>query len=172
MKTHMVNHVENQHHNIFLHSTKSVKTQLQALCKRVEHDMRAHVLNIYNLIARDYLAVLVGVESNVQVPGVPNPELLLRAEMLPILRDAGRQFIISSDGDDDPSQDRDDDPFQNDPFDHDDDPFKDESVFGGQSPRTGDDDDFDGLAATQLQEESEASACGRDGVKVKSELAV
>lgn len=154
MKTHMTNHVETQRHGMFVRSTESVKTELQALCGRVEHEMRAQVLDIYKLLARDYLAVLVGVESsNGQAPGLRSPERLLRAEMLPILHDAARWFIDASGGDDN-------------------DPFKDESPGQGPSPCAGDDEDFDNLAARQLHEESEAGARGRDGVGIKSEPAV
>lgn len=153
MKTHMVNHVETQRHGMFVRSTESVKMELQALCERVEQEMRAQILDIYNLLARDYLAVLVGVESsNVQAPGLHSPESLLRAEMLPILHNAARWFIDASGGDDN-------------------DPFTDESPSKGPSPCAGDDDDLDNLAATQLHEESDARARGRDGVGIKSEPA-
>lgn len=201
MKTHMINHVETQRHGMFVRSTESVKTELQALCERVEQAMRAQVLDIYNLLARDYLAVLVGVEPGNarQAPGLPSPERLLRAEMLPVLRDAARCFIDASGGD------------ENDPFEdespvstpslcagHDDkvdldkiaawagdsfhavdgddkDPFEDESPGQGPNPCAGDDDDddLDNLAATQLlHEESEAGARGRDSVGIKSEPAM
>lgn len=152
MKTHMINHVEAQRHGMFVRSTESVKSELQALCERVEQEMRAQVLDIYNLLARDYLAVLVGVESsNVQALGLRSPERLLRAEMLPVLHDAARFFIIdASDGDDN-------------------DPFKDESPGQGPSPSAGDDEDLDTLAAAQLHEESEAEARGRDGIGIKTE---
>lgn len=156
MKTHIINHVETQRHGMFVRSTESVKTKLQALCKRVEQEMRTQVLGIYNLVARDYLAALVGVESNnVQAPGMRSPERLLRAEMLPILHDAARRFIDASGGDDNG-------------------PFKDESPGQGSSPCAGDDDDddLDNLAATQVHEKSEAGARDRDGVGIKSEPAV
>lgn len=159
MKTHMIDHVQTQGQGMFVRSTESVKTELQALCERVEQEMRAQVLDIYNLLARDYLAVLVGVEAgNVQALGLRSPERVLRGEMLPILQDAARWFMDPSGGDDN-------------------DPVKDESPGQGPSPCGGDDDDddndLDNLAATQLHEESEeAGARGRDGVGIKSEPAV
>lgn len=148
----MVDHVETQRHGMFVRSTESVKLELQALCERVEQDMRAQVLDIYNLLARDYLTVLVGVESNVRVPGLPSPERLLRAEMLPILHDAARWFIDAAGSDDD-------------------DPFKEDFHVEGPRPEAGDDDDddFDNLAAAQLREESDARARSLDGVGIKSE---
>lgn len=152
MKTRMVNHVEDQRHGMFVRSTESVKSEIQALCERVEQDMRAQVLDIYNLLARDYLAVLVGVDSNVRVSGLPGPESLLRAEMLPILRDAARWFVDAAGSDED-------------------DPFKEEALVEGPSPGPGDDDDFDNLAAAQLREESDARARSQDGVGIKSEPA-
>lgn len=155
MKTQMVNHVEDQRHGMFVRSTNSVKSELQALCERVEQEMRAQVLDIYNLLARDYLAVLVGVDSHIRVPGLPGPESLLRAEMLPILRDADRWFVDAAGSGDD------------------DDPFKDEFPVEGPSPcpSASGDDDFDDLAAAQLHEESDARARSQDGVGIKSELA-
>lgn len=155
MKTQMVNHVETHRDGMFVRSTNSVKSELQALCERVEQEMRAQVLDIYNLLARDYLAVLVGVDSNVQVSGLPGPESLLRAEMLPILRDAARWFVDPAGGGDD------------------DDPFKEESPAEGPSPCAGDDDDDDSddLAAAQLREESDARARSQGGVGIKCEPA-
>ncbi|KAF6824031.1 tat pathway signal sequence [Colletotrichum musicola] len=92
MKRHMVEHVENSRHNMFRHSTDSVKEQLQALCKRVEDEMASQVQGIYNLLARDYLAVLVGVDAKMQPAGLPRAERILRGEMLPLLQDARRWF--------------------------------------------------------------------------------
>lgn len=153
MKAHMVNHVETQREGMFVRSTESVKTELQALCERVQQEMRAQVLDIYNLLARDYLAVLVGVQSNVRVPGLSGPEGLLRAEMLPILHDTARWFADAGGS-------------------RDDDPFKDKVSVEGPSPCPGDDDDdFDDLAAAQLREESDARARSQDGVGIKSEPA-
>ncbi|KZL84766.1 tat pathway signal sequence [Colletotrichum incanum] len=100
MKNHMVNHVESSRHTMFRHSTDSVKEQLQTLCKRVEDEMAQQVQDIYNLLARDYLAVIVGIDNNVKHTGLPRAERLLRAEMCPILEKTGQWFARSecSDG--------------------------------------------------------------------------
>lgn len=95
MKSHMINHVENARHTMFRRSTDSVKEQLKALCKRVENDMAVQVQEIYNLLARDYLSVLVGVDSSIQPAGLPRAERLLRAEMYPILQGTSRWFAKS-----------------------------------------------------------------------------
>lgn len=184
MKSRMVGHVEAQRHGMFSRATESVRADLEALCERVEQGVRAQVLDVYGLLAREYLAVLVGgggaAESSsaasgaVRVPGhngvLAGPERLLRAEMLPILRDAARWFANVPAGGGDASDDR---PFRDEP----------ETVRArGQSPCAGDDDDdddndddeedIDRLAATQLHEESEAGGFGRDSVVgIKSESA-
>ncbi|GKT85786.1 tat pathway signal sequence [Colletotrichum tofieldiae] len=117
MKSHMVNHVESSRHTMFRHSTNSVKEQLQALCKRVEDEMAQQVQDIYNLLARDYLAVIVGTDNNVKHAGLPRAERLLRAEMCPILEKAG-QLFARSDSNDGPgtvgASNDSDDPFAND----------------------------------------------------------
>ncbi|KAF5503099.1 Nuclear GTPase SLIP-GC [Colletotrichum fructicola] len=95
MKSHMINHVENARHTMFRRSTDSVKEQLKALCKRVENDMAVQVQEIYNLLARDYLSVLVGVDSSIQPAGLPRAERLLPAEMYPILQGTSRWFAKS-----------------------------------------------------------------------------
>ncbi|KAK1593767.1 Dynamin family-domain-containing protein [Colletotrichum navitas] len=95
MKSHMVNHVENARHTMFRHSTDSVKEQLRALCRRVEDEITQQVQDIYNLLARDYLAVIVGVDNNAQHSSLPRSERLLRAEMRPILETAGQWFARS-----------------------------------------------------------------------------
>ncbi|KAK2040434.1 hypothetical protein LZ31DRAFT_634095 [Colletotrichum somersetense] len=96
MKSHMVNHVENSRHTMFRHSTDSVKEQLQELCSRVEHEIAQQVQDIYNLLARDYLAVIVGVDNNAKHTSLPRSERLLRAEMRPILETTGQWFARSN----------------------------------------------------------------------------
>lgn len=152
MKTHMIDHIETERHTMFRRSTESVKTELQALCERVEGDMMVHVREIHDFLARDYLAVLVGVESDPQVPGLPSSDRVLRTEMQPILHDAAQWFIVSTSDDNNL--------------------FKDESLVEGPSSRAADDDDIENLAATQLHEESEVGARGRDDVETKSEPAI
>ncbi|KAI8234419.1 Nuclear GTPase SLIP-GC [Colletotrichum sp. SAR 10_96] len=129
MKSHMINHVENARHTMFRRSTDSVKEQLKALCKRVENDMAVQVQEIYNLLARDYLSVLVGVDSSIQPAGLPRAERLLRADMYPILQGTSRWFAKS------PAAEV-------------------SSVFEDVDPFADDDD----LAASQLQDEFQAGA--------------
>ncbi|WYZ44801.1 hypothetical protein EsH8_VIII_000117 [Colletotrichum jinshuiense] len=100
MKNHMVDHVENTRHTMFRHSTDSVKEQLKELCKRVGEEMAVQVQDIYNLLARDYLAVLVGVDNTNKLSSLPRSERLLRAEMYPILQKTTEWFAKPS------SQDR------------------------------------------------------------------
>ncbi|KAF4911607.1 Nuclear GTPase SLIP-GC [Colletotrichum viniferum] len=129
MKSHMINHVENARHTMFRRSTDSVKEQLKALCKRVENDMAVQVQEIYNLLARDYLSVLVGVDSSIQPAGLPRAERLLRAEMYPILQGTSRWFAKS--------------------------PAAEVSSLSEDVDPFADDDD---LAASQLQDEFQADA--------------
>ncbi|TQN64072.1 Nuclear GTPase SLIP-GC [Colletotrichum shisoi] len=116
MKSHMVNHVENSRHSMFRHSTDSVKEQLQTLSSRIEDVMAAQVQDIYNLLARDYLAVIAGIDSVVKPHGVPRAERLLRAEMYVLLEKTDKWFTrpdstygseaaVASDEDSDPFAD-------------------------------------------------------------------
>ncbi|KAK2001920.1 hypothetical protein LX36DRAFT_652804 [Colletotrichum falcatum] len=114
MKSHMVNHVESSRHDMFRHSTGSVKEQLRALCRRVEDEMAQQVQEIYNLLARDYLAVLVGVDDNPKHSSLPRAERLLRAEMRPVLETTGQWFASSRSKDGSEVVDAPDD--QHDPF--------------------------------------------------------
>lgn len=113
MKSHMVDHVENSRHSMFRHSTDSVKEQLQTLSSRIEDVMAAQVQDIYNLLARDYLAVIAGMDSIVKPCGVPRAERLLRAEMYLLLEKTDKWFTrpdstygseaaVASDEDSDP----------------------------------------------------------------------
>ncbi|KAF9881435.1 tat pathway signal sequence [Colletotrichum karsti] len=145
MKNHMVTHVEQNRESMFRHATDTVKVLLQQLCKRVEDDMAIQVQDIYNLLARDYLAVIVGIDSNVQPTGLPRSERLLRAEMLPILYDTAQWFAKSS-------------------------ATEDEGPAEEVDPFAGDDDNVDDLLTSQLNDEARASAHG--SVHVKAEAAM
>ncbi|KAK7450956.1 hypothetical protein Landi51_05272 [Colletotrichum acutatum] len=96
MKNHMVSHVEASRDTIFRHSTDSVKEQLEALCRRLQDELTAHVQDIYSLLARDYLHVLIGVDKDPKPTGLPRAERLLRAEMYRKLEQTAKRFARPS----------------------------------------------------------------------------
>lgn len=147
MKNHMVGHVENTRHTMFRHSTDSVKEQLKELCKRVGEEMAVQVQDIYNLLARDYLAVLVGVDNTNKLSSLPRSERLLRAEMYPILQKTTEWFAK-------PSSQGDRQTMEN--LVVEDDPFADNA-----------ETDVDNLLAAQLGVEFNEESDGHTGIKTE-----
>ncbi|KXH33006.1 hypothetical protein CSIM01_05141 [Colletotrichum simmondsii] len=92
MKNHMVSHVETSSATMFRHSTDSVKEQLEALCRRLQDELTTQVQDIYSLLARDYLHVLIGVDKDPKPAGLPRAERLLRAEMYHKLEQTAKRF--------------------------------------------------------------------------------
>lgn len=86
MKNIMVTHVTNRRGPMFRNATDVVQRQLEQLCDRIQQDMEAHVQELRARLARDYLAVLVGVDVGaIGAQGPSRVELMLRGEMLPLL---------------------------------------------------------------------------------------
>jgi hypothetical protein len=86
MKNLMVSHVENHRNSMFRNATNVVQRQLEdELCKRIQADLEAHVRDLQARLARDYLSVLVGVDVASFGLGPSRVELMLRAEMAPLL---------------------------------------------------------------------------------------
>lgn len=92
MKNIMINHVTTHRNTMFRNATDVVKRQLEDLCDRIGSEMEAHVHELHARLARDYLAVLVGVDVASMQRGVPRAELMLRAEMAPLLGDVDGEF--------------------------------------------------------------------------------
>ncbi|KAG7287089.1 hypothetical protein NEMBOFW57_006592 [Staphylotrichum longicolle] len=86
MKNIMVTHVTNRRGPMFRNATDVVQRQLEQLCDRIQQDMEAHVQEMRARLARDYLAVLVGVDVGaIGAQGPSRVELMLRGEMVPLL---------------------------------------------------------------------------------------
>lgn len=86
MKNIMVTHVTDRRGSMFRNATDVVQRQLEQLCDRIQQDMEAHVQELRARLARDYLAVLVGVDVGAIGAGGPSRvELMLRGEMAPLL---------------------------------------------------------------------------------------
>ncbi|UQC90092.1 uncharacterized protein CLUP02_15623 [Colletotrichum lupini] len=116
MKNHMVSHVETSSATMFRYSTDSVKEQLEALCRRLQDELTTQVQDIYSLLARDYLHVLIGVDKDPKPTGLSRAERLLRAEMYRKLDQTAKRFARSSqdagaDSANTPAMGESDDPF-------------------------------------------------------------
>jgi len=86
MKNLMVTHVTNRRGVMFRNATNVVQRQLEQLCASIEQDMETHVQELRARLARDYLAVLVGVDvGSIGTHGPSRVELMLRGEMAPLL---------------------------------------------------------------------------------------
>ncbi|KAL2874899.1 hypothetical protein SGCOL_009877 [Colletotrichum sp. CLE4] len=92
MKYQMVSHVETSRDTMFRRSTDSVKEQLEGLCRRLQDELTTQVQDIYSLLARDYLHVLIGVDKDPKPTGLPRAERLLRAEMYHKLEQTAKRF--------------------------------------------------------------------------------
>ncbi|KAL2258691.1 hypothetical protein VTK26DRAFT_7888 [Humicola hyalothermophila] len=85
MKNIMVGHVTNRRQRMFHNATDGVTQQLDGLCNQVKAEMEAHMQELHTRLSHDYLAVLVGTDVASMQMGVPRVELMLRAEMAPVL---------------------------------------------------------------------------------------
>lgn len=81
---------------MFRYSTDSVKEQLEALCRRLQDELTTQVQDIYSLLARDYLHVLIGVDKDPKPTGLSRAERLLRAEMYHKLEQTAKRFARPS----------------------------------------------------------------------------
>ncbi|OHF02935.1 hypothetical protein CORC01_01693 [Colletotrichum orchidophilum] len=149
MKTHMVNHVETAREAIFRHSTDSVKERLEALCIRLQDELTMQVQEIYSLLARDYLHVLIGVDNDPKPSGLSRAERLLRVEMYHKLEHSAKRFARPGpDGNEDISKPPDE--------------GKGHDLFANEASV-----DMDDLLAAQLGGGTAESAGGQVGVKTE-----
>ncbi|KAL2196856.1 hypothetical protein P885DRAFT_69332 [Corynascus similis CBS 632.67] len=92
MKNLMLDHVNSRRSVMFRNATNHVQRQLNDLCDRVGQDLKAEIDQMRARLARDYLAVLVGVDVASMGLGPSRVELMLRAEMMPVLAKADHFF--------------------------------------------------------------------------------
>jgi hypothetical protein len=90
MKELMQKHVTENRDTMFRMATDVVRIQLLSLCRQVAGDLSAQVNDLKAQLARDYLAVLVGADAASKGPS--RAELMLRAEMAPLLAKADQVF--------------------------------------------------------------------------------
>ncbi|KAK4033768.1 hypothetical protein C8A01DRAFT_19341 [Parachaetomium inaequale] len=139
MKSLMLAHVTSHRGAMFRNATNHVQRQLEELCVRIGQDLEANVQELRARLARDYLAVLVGVDVSSVGMGPSRVELMLRGEMAPLLAKADSVFaelFVDGHG------------------------GKGENVDGGKAELEEDDDE---LVRSQLE------ATARDAVWVKAE---
>ena len=92
MKNLMLAHVSNQCGLMFRSATDHVQEQLEEMCDQIRVELEANVQGLRERLTRDYLAVLVGADTSTAGLGPLRIELMLRGEMVPLLRKADRFF--------------------------------------------------------------------------------
>ncbi|KAL2015623.1 hypothetical protein VTK56DRAFT_5080 [Thermocarpiscus australiensis] len=104
MKNIMQTHVAARRGTMFWNATNAVKQQLEAMCDAMRAQMEDRIRDMHARLSRDYLAVLVGADAVARALGPPRAELMLRAEMAPLLAKADLAFaeLFSFDMDKDP----------------------------------------------------------------------
>lgn len=80
----MLNHVEAVKHTMFHDATRTVRTELDEMCRKLQEQLRLQIEDITGRLKDDYLAVLVGA-SPLSWKNLPRTERLLRMEMAPLL---------------------------------------------------------------------------------------
>lgn len=84
----MQSHVETARHTMFQQACDTVKNNLEDMCAYVEKAMLILVDDLFIKLEKDYLAVLVGDDAEVEGGAVPWDELMLRGEMQKRLAEA------------------------------------------------------------------------------------
>ncbi|KAL2176798.1 uncharacterized protein P884DRAFT_300219 [Thermothelomyces heterothallicus CBS 202.75] len=92
MKELMLNHVEQRRGVMFRNATNHVQRRLFELCDRIGQSLKTEMDELRARLARDYLAVLIGVDVSSMALGPSRVELMLRAEMVPVLAKTDRFF--------------------------------------------------------------------------------
>ncbi|ROW04317.1 hypothetical protein VSDG_00871 [Cytospora chrysosperma] len=88
MKASMQSHVETARHTMFQQACDTVKNDLEDMCAYVEKAMLILVDDLFVKLEKDYLAVLVGDDAEIEGGAVPWDELMLRGEMQKRLAEA------------------------------------------------------------------------------------
>lgn len=84
----MQSHVETARHTMFQQACDTVKNDLEDMCAYVEKAMLILVDDLFVKLEKDYLAVLVGDDAEIEGGAVPWDELMLRGEMQKRLAEA------------------------------------------------------------------------------------
>ncbi|KAK3294038.1 uncharacterized protein B0H64DRAFT_361274 [Chaetomium fimeti] len=92
MKNLMLAHVNDHRESMFRVATNVVQEQLEEMCDKIGEQLGVSVEELQTRLARDYLAVLIGVDVSSVGMGPSRVELMLRGEMAPLLRKADRFF--------------------------------------------------------------------------------
>ncbi|KUI73699.1 Nuclear GTPase SLIP-GC [Cytospora mali] len=92
MKTAMESHVDTARHTMFAQACNTVKNDLEEMCKDVGKAMMVLVDDLFVKLEKDYLAVLVGEDTETEGGTVPWAERMLRGEMQKYLAEADSWF--------------------------------------------------------------------------------
>ncbi|ROW06521.1 hypothetical protein VMCG_04292 [Cytospora schulzeri] len=107
MKVSMQSHVETARHTMFSQACDTVKNDLEEMCTYVGKAMLILVDNMFVKLEKDYLAVLIGDDAEIEGGAVPWAELMLRGEMKKRLEKADSWFaglFPSKENDDAPDE--------------------------------------------------------------------
>lgn len=92
MKASMQSHVETARHTMFEQACNIVKNDLEEMCTDVGKAMMILVDDLFTKLEKDYLAVLIGQDTETQGTAVPWAERMLRGEMRKPLAEADSWF--------------------------------------------------------------------------------
>ncbi|KAK4236644.1 hypothetical protein C8A03DRAFT_16733 [Achaetomium macrosporum] len=92
MKNLMITHVTVRRGSMFRNATNVVQEQLEDLLSRIQDYIEKQLQDIQAQLTRDYLAVLVGTDALSKGLRPPRVELMLRAEMAPMLAKTDEAF--------------------------------------------------------------------------------
>ncbi|KUI60678.1 Nuclear GTPase SLIP-GC [Cytospora mali] len=92
MKTAMQSHVDTARHTMFAQACNTVKNDLEEMCKDVGKAMMVLVDDLFVKLEKDYLAVLIGEDTETEGGNVPWAERMLRGEMQKYLAEADSWF--------------------------------------------------------------------------------
>ncbi|KAI8943413.1 hypothetical protein NX059_001425 [Plenodomus lindquistii] len=92
MKEHMMNHIEQQRHQMFHNATKTVEKHLDQMCKALQESMEAKADEIFVQMNRDYMQALAGREIKAPMLLKGREEREIRKEIKELILGLDEQF--------------------------------------------------------------------------------
>ena len=93
----MTKHVEHERDSMFVRATEHVTGILAQMCREIEEHMTNQVDEVLCSMRKDYMSVIAA-GPNESSAGKENPVMVLRKEILEILKVADERFAVVEDG--------------------------------------------------------------------------